>query len=192
MSIMYEYYHYYCTQSFSMKYKKYKRRITSGALALTLFVGGSSAYAANIHGFAGGGTGVGLGRPVSTSQFLTIKDLPRGRHGHRGGLGLNHNRVIGEVVSLTSTGFTLEVHGHKAMRNATGTPPAMVPFDIRTSAETIYQKDGATSSAADLAIGQKAIVIGTIDPTAQIVTATKVNIITKLPDRPVRGPKKAE
>ncbi len=151
---------------------KYKRKITSGALALTLFVGGSSAYAANIQGQAGAGIS-----PHAT-QFHNAK----GRQGPRG-LGLNHNRVIGEVVAFTSTGFTLEAHGPRA-------PHEMIPFDIKTTSATVYQKDGAASTVADLAVGQKVIVVGNVDPTAQIVTASKVNIITRLPDKPVRGPKK--
>lgn len=165
---------------------KYKRRITSGALALTLFVGGSSAYAASFHGAAP--AGASLGSASGTPQFLNMKGGHRGRHGTLGapGLGLNHNRVIGEVIALTSTGFTLEVHGPRK-RGATSTLPVMIPFDIRTSTDTVYQKDGATTTVADLAIGQKAIVVGTIDPAAQIVTATKVNIITKLPERPNKG-----
>lgn len=168
---------------------KYKRRITSGALALTLFVGGSSAYAASTQGIGA----VGLASATAGTHIPSgIRGGHRGLHDGAMGLGLNHNKVIGEVVAITSTGFTLEVHGprsHKGARDASSTPPVMVPFDIKTSAATVYQKDGATTTAAALAVGQKVIAVGTIDPASQIVTATRVNIITKLPERPVRGPK---
>ncbi len=174
---------------------KYKRKITSGALALTLFVGGSSAYAANIQGQPG--TGISH----NATQFFKSKGVnsdglragQRGRHGAKG-LGFNHNRVIGEVIALTSAGFTLEAYGPKHLQRGEGsvsTPPPMVPFDIKTTSTTIYQKDGASSLPADLSVGQKVIVVGTIDPSAQIVMATKVNIITRLPDKVAKGAKKA-
>ncbi len=167
---------------------KYKRKITSGALALTLFVGGSSAYAANVQG------------PTTASTQPThffhskaeAKSGQRNKHGARG-LGLNHNKVIGKVAAITATGFTLEAHGPKPFhrdRIASSTHPEMVAFDIRTTGSTIYQKDGATSTVADLVVGQKVIVVGTIDSAAQVVSASKVNIITKIPDKMTRGAKK--
>lgn len=166
-----------------MKYKrKLKRRITSGALAITLFVGGSSsAYAAHIQGSA---------QTQSGAQTVGQHRMRGGQNGQTHdflGLGLNHNRAIGEIVAVTSTGFTLEVHNpkhnSKAQRGTTGAAPAMVPFDIKTTASTIYQKDGAAATAVDIAVGQKAVVVGTIDSTAQIITAEKINIVTKIPDR---------
>jgi hypothetical protein len=169
---------------------KYKRKITSGALALTLFVGGSSAYAANVGGSAAGGVSTGAGWAGSAPQFLNVKGESRGRKigWSFDGLGLNHNRAIGEIVAFTSTGFTLEAHNPKFHKTSTTTPP-MVAFDVRTDTATVYQKDGANASASDLSIGQKVIVVGTIDPVAQIVDATKVNVITKLPDKANRGKK---
>ncbi len=167
---------------------KYKRKITSGALALTLFVGGSSAYAANVQGPAAASV-----QPThSFHSKAEAKSGQRSRHGARG-LGLNHNRVIGKVSAITSTGFTLEAHGPKPFHHdgiASSTHPEMVAFDIRTTGSTVYQKDGATSTVADLAVGQKVVVVGTIDSAAQVVSATKVNIITKIPDKMARGAKK--
>lgn len=151
-----------------MKYKrKIQRKITSGALAITLFVGGgSSAYAAHIQG------------SPTTNTGMPASGLHRAR-----GLGLNHNRAIGEVVAITSTGFTLEVHNSKYHSKASDAAAVMVPFDVKTTNTTVYQKDGAVAKAGDVAIGQKAVVVGTIDPATQIITAEKVNIVTKIPDR---------
>ncbi len=158
---------------------KYKRRITSGALALTLFVGGgSSAYAAHIQG----STSTPAHSNVGSQR---VRPGQAGQAAHFHGLGLNHNRATGTIVALTSTGFTLEIHKPKLgpKRGSSTSTPEIVSFDIRTSSNTVYQKDGAAATAAGLAVGQKVVVVGTIDSTAQIVTATKVNVITKLPKK---------
>ena len=111
-----------------------------------------------------------------------------GQAGQFHGLGLNHNRATGTIVSLTSTGFTLESHKPQlgTKRGSSASAPEIVSFDIRTSSNTVYQKDGAAATAADLVAGQKVVVVGTIDTTALVVNATKVNIITTLPKKAIK------
>ena len=75
------------------------------------------------------------------------------------------------VVSFwTNSGFILNVKNLKA--NTTSS------IDINTNASTEFEKDGVSSSALDLLVGQKVIVSGILDETANILNAKTVKIVT--------------
>ncbi len=123
-----------------------------------MLVGGSSVFAA-------------------TPQDLGIKNVGKtyqrqSKDKEKGGLEMRRqNNVVGTIGSLTSSGFTLNVINMKTKIASS--------VDIVTNATTTYKKDGLNSSVADLLVGQKVIVAGVLDKTANILTAKTVKIITK-------------
>jgi hypothetical protein len=75
------------------------------------------------------------------------------------------------VVSfLTNSGFILNVKNLKANTASS--------IDITTNASTVYEKDGISASALDLLVGQKVIVSGILDETANILNAKTIKIVT--------------
>ena len=62
--------------------------------------------------------------------------------------------------------------------------------DIVTNTGTMYKKDGLSATVADLAVGQKVIVLGTLDKTTNILTAKTVKIVTKAMTPKVKKVKK--
>jgi hypothetical protein len=143
---------------------KYKKQIATGALALSLLVGGSSVMA-------------------FTPKDLGIKNVQKTyqkQNKNKAGIGLKkQNTATGAVSALTNTGFTVNVKNLKSKTTSS--------VDVTTNTSTIYKKDGITASAADLLVGQKVIVLGTLDKTTNILTAKTVKIVTKTPK--VKTPK---
>lgn len=106
-----------------MKYKKYRQHLATGALAISLLVGGSSA----------------------------------------------RSDSVGIVGAISSSGFTLEMKNLKTKTTSS--------IDVQTDAETAYSKNGLIVPVSDLALGQKAIVVGNLDKTANILIAQTVKIV---------------
>ena len=73
------------------------------------------------------------------------------------------------VSFLTNTGFILNV---KNLKSNTASS-----IDITTNASTVYKKDGFSASALDLFDGQKVIVSGILDETANILNAKTIKIV---------------
>lgn len=148
---------------------KYKKRIVTGAFALSLLVGGSSSiktYAESI------GTNTDVHTSSSRGGALHFKNLKNAR------TKINHK--VGTVTSVGASGFTFEVlHGHHATSTATATK--ILSIDVQTTATTTFKKDGGDASLADLAIGQKVIVSGSVDVTGHLIKANTVGIVTKHP-----------
>jgi len=146
---------------------KYKKRLATGALALSLLVGGSSVFAA-------------------TPQDLGIKNKqPIYQKQNRNNLSINstgRNSTVGTISVINGTGFTV---GIKNMKTKVASS-----VDVRTDPTTVYSKNGLKASSADLKVGQRVIVIGTIDKTTNIITAKKIKIIGKVVG--VKGPKKQQ
>ena len=137
---------------------KYKKQLATGALALSLLVSGSTIYASNL-------------------QDLGLKNVgnyqKQNKGKEKGGLELRkQNNVVGTVGSLTSTGFTINVINMKTKVASS--------VDVVTNISTTYKKDGLSATAKDLLIGQKVVVLGTIDKTTNILTAKTVKIVTKI------------
>lgn len=138
-----------------MKYK-YKKQIATGALAFSLLVGGSSVFAA-------------------TPQDLGIKNVQSTYQKHSKTnkktktLLQKRNNTIGTISAINDTGFTLEIKNLKTKVTSS--------VDVKTNTSTIYSKNGVKDTATDLAVGQKVVVIGTLDKTTNILTAKQVKIV---------------
>ena len=130
---------------------KYKKQIATGALAISLLVGGSSVFAA-------------------TPQDLGIKNTQQvyQKANKTSKKTLGKSKTVGIVGSISGLGFTLEV---KNLKNKTTSS-----IDVNTNTGTTYSKNGITATATDLALGQKVIVVGTLDKTTNIITAKTVKI----------------
>jgi hypothetical protein len=138
---------------------KYKRQFATGALALSLLVGGSSVYAA-------------------TPQDLGIKNTQanyqrQNRNKERDNSKVKkQNNLVGVVSAINSNGFILDIKNLKLK--------TVSSIDVKTDVSTVYKKDGISATVADIIIGQKLIVSGSLDKTTNILTAKTVKIVTKV------------
>ncbi len=155
---------------------KYKKRIVTGAFALSLLVGGSSSlktYAQSVN------TETNVHATSSRGGALHFKNLKNAR------TKIHHK--VGTITAIGASGFTFEIlHGHGATSTATATK--ILSIDVQTSAATIFKKDGVDATFADLTNGEKVIVSGSVDATGHLITAKRVDIITK----PTVGKKKGK
>lgn len=136
---------------------KYKKQIATGALAISLLVGGSSVFAA---------TPQDLGIKNTHPTYQKQNKNPKIKK------NIGKSNIVGTVEAISGTGFTVNV---KNMKNKTTSS-----IDVVTDSSTTYKKDGLNATIADLAVGQKVIVAGTLDKTTNILTAKTVKIITKV------------
>lgn len=74
----------------------------------------------------------------------------------------------GVVSDVGSSGFTLKIANIKTKSASS--------LDIRTDDSTIYSKNGINADISDLSVGQKVIVTGNLDKTANTLIAKKVKI----------------
>ncbi len=139
---------------FSMKYKQ---QIATGALAVSLLVSGSSVFAA---------TPQDLG--IKNTQSVHYKPSK-----NKGNFELRkrRNSVVGVVSALTNTGFTVNIKNLRTKISSS--------VDVKTNNSTKYKKDGINTVVSDLAVGQKVIVSGDLDKTANTITPRTVKIATK-------------
>ena len=138
---------------------KYKKQLATGALALSLLVSGSSVMA-----FSPQDLGIKNVQKTYQKQNKSNSKMMGFRKG---------NNLVGTVSALTSTGFTVNIINMKTKVASS--------VDVVTNTATVYKKDGLNAVAGDLQVGQKVIVVGTLDKTTNILTAKKVKIITKVP-----------
>lgn len=137
---------------------KYKKQIATGALALSLMVGGSSIFAATPQD-------LGIKRVQQTYQKQNKNNKSATV------LTKANSNIIGTVSAINGTGFTVDVKNIKTKTT--------LSTDVKTDAGTVYTKNGMKATASDLAVGQKVIVVGTLDKTTNIVTAKQVKIVIK-------------
>lgn len=137
---------------------KYKKHIATGALAISLLVGGSSVFAA-------------------TPQDLGIKNVEQTyqrqqkNNKHLKDKNRERNNVVGSVSAVNASGFTLEL---KNMRTKVTSS-----VDVKIDANTVYKKNGLDASSSDLVVGQKVIVVGALDKTTNILTAKIVKMVNQ-------------
>lgn len=136
---------------------KYKRRIVTGAIALSLLVG-TPTFATSAQHTNSAHTNRSSEHPTRRTQFRN-----------------KANHVVGVVTGINGSVFTFETHTGKQKN---GVDIKTLSVDVHTNANTKFQKNGDNASLADLAVGQKVIVTGPIDATSQILTASKVKIAT--------------
>lgn len=133
---------------------KYKRQIATGALALSLLIGGSSVFAASPQD---------LGIKNAPSNYQKSGDsTKKGKTGGR-------KSIIGTVGAVSDTGFTVEVKNAKT-KISTST-------DVTTNTATQYSKNGMTATASLVVVGEKVIVGGTTNKTTGIIAAKTVKIV---------------
>ena len=132
---------------------KYKRQIATSALAISLLVGGSSVFAATPQDL-----GIKNVQPTYQKQDKTLKVKNK-----------NKSNVVGTIEAIGRAGFTLNV---KHLKNKTTSS-----VDVVTDSNTTYKKSGIKATVTDLVIGQKVIVMGTLDKVTNILTAKSVKIV---------------
>jgi hypothetical protein len=137
---------------------KYKKQIATGALAISLLVGGSSVFAASPQDL-----GIKNSHPTYQKQNKHNRDF-KPKHKNKG-------NIVGTVGAINSSGFTIEVINRKTKVASS--------VDIATSTGTVYKKNGLDATISDLAVGQKVIVSGKVDKTTNILTAKTVRIVTQ-------------
>ncbi len=137
---------------------KYKKQIATGALAISLLIGGSSVFA-------------------ETPQDLGIKNIPptyQKQNKNNRNLKIKNkekSKMVGTISALTNVGFILNI---KNLKNKTTSS-----IDVKTDTSTIYSKNGISALFSDLSVGQKIIVVGNLDKTTNILIAKTVKIVTK-------------
>lgn len=132
---------------------KYRKQLATGALALSLLVSGSTIYAAS-------------------PQDLGIRNFQKNYQKHgKENLKTKKQGAVGTVSDLTNSGFTLNVINLKTK--------VVSSVDVKTDATTLYKKDGVKAVVTDLLDGQKVIVTGALDKTANVLNAKTVKIVTK-------------
>lgn len=135
---------------------KYKKQIVTGALAISLLVGGSSVFAATVKDL-----GIKNTQSIYQKQNKNSKVKNEAR-----------NKIVGTITAINSTGSGFTI-GIKNMKTKT-----TLPLDIKTNIRTIYSKDGLKATISDLAIGQKVIVVENLDKITNILVARTVKIVT--------------
>lgn len=136
---------------------KYKKHIATGALAFSLLVGGSVVFAA---------TPQDLGIKNTQSTFQKQHKNEKNTKIER-----KADNVIGVVSAIDTTGFTVDVKNFKTKVSQS--------IEIKTDATTVYRKNGITAMPSELIVGQKVIIVGSLDRTTNIMLAKQVKIVTK-------------
>ncbi len=134
---------------------KYKKHLATGALAISLLVGGSNVFA-------------------STPQDIGIKNSQQvyqkqNKNSGKSKIKNGRSNIVGTIDAITSTGFNVEIKNAK-----TNTPSSV---DVQTDSGTVYSKNGIKVDAFSISSGQKVIVSGTLDKTTNIITAKTVKIV---------------
>jgi hypothetical protein len=147
---------------------KYKKQIATGALALSLLVGGSSVFAATPQDL-----GIKKVQPIyqkqnKNSRTLKVKSIGK-------------DNTVGTISAINDTGFIVDIKNLKAKTTSS--------VDVKTDASTMYSKNGVKTAVSDLTVGQKVIVIGTLDKTTNILSASQVKMVTKttMPSKVKKG-----
>ena len=130
---------------------KYKKHFATGALALSLLISGTNVFAA---------TPQDLGIKSSNQTQKQTKNLKAKKAGK--------GNLVGTVSSITNTGFMVDVKNKKTKTTTS--------VDVKTGTKTAYSKNGISASVSDLLVGQKVIVVGTLDKTTNILAAKSVKI----------------
>ncbi len=134
---------------------KYKKHIVSGALALSLLVGGSPVFASSALDL-----GIKKNEAVYQKHVKNIKDSKV--------LKNKRKNTVGVVSSVNNAGFILEIKGKSN---------SISSVDVKTDSSTVYSKNGVTATLSDVFPGEKVIVSGTFDKSANVVIAKQVKIV---------------
>ena len=130
---------------------KYKKHIATGVLAFSLLISGTNVCAA-------------------TPQDLGIKNATQTQKQNKNSKvkKTGKSNLVGTVSSISSSGFMVDIKSKKTKTTSS--------VDVKTGTTTTYSKNGISANASDITIGQKVIVVGTLDKTTNILTAKSVKI----------------
>ncbi len=140
---------------------KYKKQIATGALALSLLVGGSTVFAV---------TPEDLGVKNVPSTYQKSHKINKNGKGAKNIVQIKRNNTVGIISIVNDSGFVMDINNIKAK--------TVSSIDVKTDSSTSYSKNGVKATASDLIVGQKVIVFGSLDKTTNILTAKKVKIVT--------------
>lgn len=133
---------------------KYKKRIATGAVAFSFLVSGSNVFAA-------------------TPQDLGIKNVQgvyQRQSRDKGKLEFRkHNKIVGIVSVLTNTGFVMNIKNLKTK--------TVSSIDVITYNGTIYSENGIDVAVSSLFVGQKVVVVGSLDKATNVIDAETVKIV---------------
>jgi len=134
---------------------KYKKQFATGALAFSLLISGTNVFAATPQDL-----GIKNSQQIYQKQNKNLKIKKVGR-----------GNVIGEISSISNTGFIVDINNMKTETTSS--------IDVITdTTETTYIKNGSDTDVSALSVGQKVIVVGSLDKTTNILTAKTVKIAT--------------
>ncbi len=133
---------------------KYKKHIVTGALALSLLVGGSSVFAATPQD-------LGIKNVQSTAKIK--KTIKGAKH-------IKRHQTVGTISTITGDGFILEVKNKKT--NVASS------IDVKTDSMTLYSENGKDATSEMLVTGKKVIVSGAFDKATNTITAKRVKMVT--------------
>ena len=88
-------------------------------------------------------------------------------------------RTSGTVTALNGSGFTITVYAPgKTAKNAIAATSAK--YTVTTNAATIFLKGGVKATLADVVVGERIVITGTVNKLALTVAANKITIVTTL------------
>lgn len=132
---------------------KYKKHIATGVLAFSLLISGTNVFAA---------TPQDLGIKNTTQTLKQNKNLKIKKTGK--------SNLVGTIASINDTSFVIDIKNAKTKISSS--------IDVSINGNTTYSKNGVSVSVSDLLIGQKVIVVGSLDKTTNILTAKTVKIVS--------------
>lgn len=139
-------------------FMKYKKQIATGALAISLLVGGTNVFAATPQDLGIKNTQSTYQKQNKNSKSAKVKKILK-------------SKIVGTISAISSNGLTLDVKNAKAKTTSS--------VDVKTDMATTYSKNGIKATISDLAIGQKVIVVGNLDKTTNLLTAKTIKIVAK-------------
>jgi hypothetical protein len=138
---------------------KYKKQIATGALAISLLVGGTNVFAATPQDLGIKNTQSTYQKQNKNSKSVKVKNK------------ITKSNIVGTISAINNNGFTLDVKNAKTKITSS--------VEVKTDTVTIYSKNGIKATVSDLATGQKVIIIGSLDKTTNILNAKMVKIVAK-------------
>ena len=126
---------------------KYKKHIATGVLAFSLLISGTNVFAATPQD-------LGIKNGIQTSQKQNKNSKVK---------VVSKSKVVGMISSISTSGFLLDVKNAKAKNTSS--------VDVSVDSNTTYSKNGLAATISDITVGQKVIVVGTLDETTNIITA---------------------
>lgn len=88
---------------------------------------------------------------------------------------LRGNFTLGNVTAVNGTSFTVEDKGRRDVATTT--------YTVITDGSTVFKKAAQSGSLSDVTVGQFVMVAGAKNSANDTITATSVNVVSKMPER---------